>query len=187
MTAGSRPGAPDPFRFCPACGNLLATAGRDDGRLHCRACGFIRYRNPAVGAAVVLQDERGQVLMGRRARGDYAGLWCIPCGYVEWNEDVRAAASREFLEETGLHVEPGEIVAVHSNFHNANQHTVGIWFRGRLVGGALHPVDGEFTELAYVDPSAPPRLAFPTDALVCEQLARGGPGQRTPNGFPGGQ
>ena len=90
--------------------------------------------------------------MGRRAKGEYAGLWCIPCGYVEWEEDVREAAQREFAEETGLSVTLGGVLAVHSNFHNARQHTVGIWFAGDVTGGNLHPMDGELSELAYCEP-----------------------------------
>ncbi len=171
---GGHPGAPDPYCYCPQCGTPLQHGEGPEGRPHCTRCGYIRYRNPAVGVAVVLQDAQGRVLMGRRASGEYAGLWCIPCGYVEWSEEIRTAGAREFCEETGIEVELGEIVAVHSNFHNPKLHTVGVWFRGRAVGGALHPVDGEFSELAYRDPASPPPLAFPTDALVLAQLASGG-------------
>ena len=138
----------------------------------CPSCGYVVYRNPAVGVAVVLRDEDGRVLMGKRASGVYEGLWCIPCGYVEWDEDVRDAARREFLEETGLEVELGDIVAVHSNFHLRDKQTVGIWFEGRVIGGVMHPVDGEFTELQFCEPVAPPPLAFPTDGLVLAQLAQ---------------
>jgi 8-oxo-dGTP diphosphatase len=158
--------------FCPDCGRPL-TADAGAGRRPRCACGFVRYRNPIVGVAVVVRDGSGGVLLGQRAKGDYAGLWCIPCGYVEWDEDVRDAARREFHEETGLLVEPGEVVAVHSNFHNPGQHTVGIWFAGTAAGGRLHPQDGELSALAYFDPAAPPPLAFPTDALVLAQLAGG--------------
>ncbi len=167
-------GLPDPYRYCPECGAQLAPATGGESRPGCGACGYVRYRNPAVGVAVVLQDGPGRVLMGRRATGEYEGRWCIPCGYVEWTEEVREAAIREFREETGLDVELGEVVAVHSNFHNPRLHTVGIWFRGRVTGGKLHPVDGEFTELAWFEPAAPPDLAFPTDALVYAHLAREG-------------
>jgi len=55
-------------------------------RRRCPSCRRIAYRNPAVGVAVVLRDAN-TVLLGRRARGLYAGLWCVPCGYVEWDED----------------------------------------------------------------------------------------------------
>ena len=43
-------------------------------------------RYPTVGVAVILRDAQGRVLMGRRAQGRYAGLWCIPCGRLEWDE-----------------------------------------------------------------------------------------------------
>jgi 8-oxo-dGTP pyrophosphatase MutT (NUDIX family) len=64
-------------------------------RLVCQDYRQILYVNPAVGVAVVVR--RGEeVLWGRRRSGPYAGHWCIPCGYVEWGEEVRAAAGREF-------------------------------------------------------------------------------------------
>lgn len=124
-----------------------------------------------MGVAVILRDEQGRVLLGRRASGEYAGLWCIPCGYVEWDEDVRAAAEREFREETGIPVRAGKVAAVHSNFHNPRQHTVGIWFEGERAGSGEDARDDELDELGYFDPAEPPDLAFPTDALVLKQLA----------------
>jgi len=136
----------------------------------CDRCGAITFHNPAVGVAVVLRDGEGRVLLGRR-RSSYAGQWCIPCGYVEWEEDVRAAAAREFREETGLDVVLGGVVAVHSNFHNSAQHTVGIWFAGTAIGGALEAGD-DLDAVAYFDPASPPaELAFATDVLVLQQLA----------------
>lgn len=160
--------------FCPDCGARLEREVRGgSARPTCPSCGCVVYRNPAVGVAVVLRDEAGRVLIGRRASGIYQGLWCIPCGCVEWDEDVRDAARREFLEETGLEVELGGVVAVHSNFHLRDKQTVGIWFEGRVVAGEMHPVDGEFTELEFCDPASPPPLAFPTDGLVLAELARG--------------
>ena len=136
----------------------------------CSGCGAVTYHNPAVGVAVVLRDETGRVLLGRR-NSSYAGQWCIPCGYVEWDEDVRAAAAREFREETGLTVAVGVVLAVHSNFHNPQQHTVGIWFAGEILHGTLEAGD-DLDLVAYYPPGAPPSpLAFDTDRLVLEQLA----------------
>lgn len=162
------------FRFCPKCGDRLNAARHPV----CQGCAFVFYRNPVVGAAVVLLDEQ-RLLLGRRSRGRYRGSWCIPCGYVEWGEDIRAAARRELAEETGLEVRLGDVYAVHSNFHDPESLTVGVWFRGTVVGGTLAAGD-DLDEVGYFELDAlPGPLAFPTDALVIDQLRAGRTGGQT--------
>lgn len=162
---------PADARHCRRCGGALEAQHRGDRwRPVCRACGSITFHNPAVGVAVVVRDDEGRVLLGRRS-GSFAGQWCIPCGYVEWDEDVHEAARREFLEETGLEVELGPVIAVHTNTHNPAQHTVGIWFSGTAVGGSLAAAD-DLDAVEFFAPHQPPEpLAFPTDRLVLDQLA----------------
>jgi ADP-ribose pyrophosphatase YjhB (NUDIX family) len=134
------------------------------------ACGFVYYRNPAVGVAVIVRRSGdGAVLLGRRT-GSYRGQWCIPCGYVEWDEDVEAAARREFEEETGLRVRLTGVYAVHSNFHDPARQTVGIWFTGEVTDGELHPGDGLDLVRFFSLDALPADLAFPTDRLVLERL-----------------
>jgi ADP-ribose pyrophosphatase YjhB (NUDIX family) len=122
--------------------------------------------------AVILRDEGGRVLLVRRL-GSYAGSWCIPCGNVEWEEEVREAARRELEEETGLRVAVEDVYAVLSNFHDPEAHSVGIWFRGRIEGG-VERAGGDADALGWFDPGAPPEpLAFPTDREVLRALAAG--------------
>jgi hypothetical protein len=67
----------------------------------------------------------------------------------------------------------GEAVAVHSNFHDPERLTVGIWFAGRVAGGRLAPAD-DLDEARFFPLDAPPSpLAFPTDEMVLEELKAG--------------
>lgn len=185
------------YRFCPLCAKPLQPASRGGRqRLACPKCRFVHYANPVAGVAGIhlvpaadaepwlksvsgsapfegIPQERSEpgpplILLGLR-RIPPEG-WCIPCGYVEGDEEVRQALIREMEEETGLRVEPGEIFAVESNFHNPEQPTVGIWFHVRIVGGSLRPGD-DVRQLGLFPVTAPPPLAFPTDRLVLKRLA----------------
>lgn len=158
------------FWFCPKCGaRLEMRLLRERSRLVCVSCGYIMYENPIVGvAAIVLEGDK--ILLGRRAAGStYPGAWCIPCGYVEYDEDVQDAIRREFFEETGLVIETEDVFTVLSNWHNPEVHTVGVWFRAKVTGGELCPGD-DIDAVEFFPLADPPQLAFPTDAKVLKLL-----------------
>jgi ADP-ribose pyrophosphatase YjhB (NUDIX family) len=136
----------------------------DRRRSKCPQCDWIHYLNPTVGVAVVLMNE-GKILLGKRRDGG----WCIPCGHVEWDENVQDAAIREFKEETGLTINIREILAVHSNFHDSEHHTVGVWFRGEEADGELI-AGGDLEQVGFFPFDQLPDLKFPTDQAVIQQL-----------------
>ena len=59
--------------------------------------------------------HRGRVLLARHTYGGGAGKLIIPGGYVNMGETPQQALKREFLEETGVQVEPGEIIGIRFN------------------------------------------------------------------------
>lgn len=162
---------PGEYTFCPWCGSELAMALESGKpRASCPSCSFVHFRNPGVGAAVVIIDTVGRILMVKRAKGaSRAGYWSVPAGFVDYGEDVRQAARRELLEETGLIAEIGDVLHVASNFHDPNKLTVGIWFAGLVTGGVLQAGD-DAEEAGYFHLDALPPLAFETDREFLQGL-----------------
>lgn len=163
---------PGEYTFCPRCATKLEPAVIQGAeRRRCPSCGFVHWRNPGVGAAVVVFDADRRLLMVRRGpSATRAGFWSIPAGYVEYGEDVRDAAARELLEETGLVADIGDVVFAATNFHDPEKITVGIWFTGSVTGGTLAAGD-DADEVGWFDLDALPPLAFETDEDFLRGLA----------------
>jgi ADP-ribose pyrophosphatase YjhB (NUDIX family) len=100
-------GALDDWRFCPVCGEAIEKV---EDRAECRACGNIAYANAVPGAEAVCLDERGRILLGRRAFDPGKGLWDLPGGFLHEDEHPLDALRREVREETALEIEPLEFL-----------------------------------------------------------------------------
>ena len=66
---------------------------------------------PHVGVGVVVCRE-GRVLLIRRGKPPRIGQWSLPGGGQLLGETVEAAARRQVLEETGLHLDRLELLTV---------------------------------------------------------------------------
>ncbi|MFO1352110.1 MAG: NUDIX hydrolase [Gammaproteobacteria bacterium] len=63
------------------------------------------YPRPLVTADVVLFAAAGrdlQILLIRRRSPPFQGLWALPGGFLEMDEELEQAARRELSEETGI-------------------------------------------------------------------------------------
>ena len=130
-----------PDRFCMKCGAELVVRhqlGQD--RPTCPSCGWIFFADPKVAAAVIVERE-GQVLLTRRVNQPFQGLWSLPAGFVNANEDPARAAERECLEETGLIVQVTALVDVIAGREHSRGADMVVLYRARITGGQLQPGD----------------------------------------------
>ena len=162
MTEGVRDASPY-YRYCGLCGSRLATRVLRDGdmpRRVCSECGFVAYLDPKLAVGTIIADGQGRVLLIRRAIEPGYGRWVFPGGFVERGEEVREAARREALEESGLTVSLDYLLDVYSY---PGRVPVVVVFAATRTGGRLswddEGLDGRFfasTEIPWND------LAFRT-------------------------
>jgi len=116
----------------------------------------------AVGCSAGILDPTGdKILLVRRADN---GRWAVPGGYMEPGESAAEASAREVLEETGLQVRVGRLIAVYSNpnilieYPDGNRYQiVALYFAAEPIGGELRS-SSETTEVGYFSPGEVERL-----------------------------
>ena len=123
---------------------------------------------PFIGVgAVIIEGDR--VLLVKRANPPIQGQWSIPGGVLEVGELVREAAVREAREETGLIVEPAELLGVydrilHNHEKRVQYHYVLIDFLCRPVGGKLRAAS-DAAEVRWFTRAELPQLNLAEDTL----------------------
>jgi 8-oxo-dGTP diphosphatase len=107
------------------------------------------------GASIALFEDR-KVLLVKRRRAPFAGLWSLPGGKAERGEAPREAARRELAEETGIGAEIEgvvDIVKVAAEDERGDDVTYRLTvFYGRPTGGGLKAGgDAEAVEWVHLD------------------------------------
>lgn len=147
--------------YCVNCGTRLEPRTIENRVLEaCAACGFVLWHDPKVVTIVVVEDEQGDVIVGRRGIEPGYGLWCLPGGYVNDDEHPADSATRECREEIGADVEILGLLGVYHIRKPGAPSMVGIGYRARLRPGEVAVASSEMLEVGAFPGDRLPELVF---------------------------
>lgn len=155
------------FVFCPRCG---AKVNHEEkfGKIRpvCPQCNFIYFQDPKVAAAVLIEKDN-RVLLVRRVNEPFRGLWTLPAGFVNGEEDPAEAAARECLEETGLTVEIKKVLDVIAGREHERGADFIIVYSAKVISGEMSPAD-DADAVEWFDKNNLPQLAFKATQKVLQ-------------------
>lgn len=99
----------------------------------------MKTRSPRLATRAIIVEDR-RLLLVNAYPGGRSDLWCAPGGGVEPGRSLPENLMREVHEECGLTIEVGPLALV-NEFHDpkSGYHQVDLFFRCRVIGGALDP------------------------------------------------
>lgn len=127
---------------------------------------------PVVVAGLI---ERNQILLLKRNRDPFRGMWSLPGGKIAFDEFVTHALEREVMEETGLRVTNLEFIGIVSELLVQKQRVE----KGHLINVFLAHTDqlemrssaeGELKWFNYQELENSKRRIIRTDFLITSKM-----------------
>lgn len=105
--------------------------------------------------------DKGKVLLLKRAKSPFFGLWTLSGGHVEYGETVEKAIKREVKEELGISVKIKKLFGVYSDpKRDPRYHTVSIVYLLEKIKGKIR-INEESLEFKYFPlKNLPKKIAF---------------------------
>ena len=144
------------LRFCPRCGAspFQVRKGRS---FVCPQCQFQLYINSAAAVGALIQDEKGNLLLTRRAKPPMQGALDIPGGFVDLGETAEDALRREIREELNLTLHSLQFFLSSPNqyvYGGLTYFTLDLAFECKVQDFTELKFDDEIQESIFVAPQA---------------------------------
>ncbi|HMK47214.1 MAG TPA: NUDIX hydrolase [Methanocella sp.] len=131
----------------------------------------VHCNRPLTVDAVIIYD--GKILFVRRGHEPFKGRLALPGGFVEANETVEEAITREVREETGLETKIIQLLGVYSDPNrDPRGPMVSICYLLRAAGGTLSAAS-DAVGIELISPDQVPELAFDHNKMVADALGVG--------------
>ncbi|OQX91911.1 MAG: hypothetical protein B6D58_05670 [candidate division Zixibacteria bacterium 4484_95] len=148
------------YIYCPWCATELVELVIDGKtRRKCPRCDFVYYRNPIPAAGAIVEKD-GKILLVKRKYPPYVGDWCLPAGFMEYNESPEQCCVREIKEETGLTVNLKSSFKTYSGDDDPRSHAVLVLYLADITGGDIEPGDDASEVKFFAMDKLPRNIAF---------------------------
>lgn len=142
------------FRYCPCCGSpdFKVVTNRS---FQCQSCGFHFFINASAAVAALIFDDRGRLLVTRRAVDPDKGKLDLPGGFIDPGETAEEAVRRELKEELGITVSELHYLTSASNeylFSGLSVFTTDLAFRVVPISIEVMTASDDISSFEWVDP-----------------------------------
>lgn len=95
------------YKYCPLCSGKLQ---KQKEFISCQSCGYKLFHNSIPSVNVMIESEKGELLMVTRKINPFRGWLDFPGGFMKAGETLEQCGAREAKEELGIDVEIKEYV-----------------------------------------------------------------------------
>jgi ADP-ribose pyrophosphatase YjhB (NUDIX family) len=162
------------FKHCPRCASREIRS-HEGKAVKCPDCEFLYFHNCASAVAAIL-EYNGKIILGARERNPLKGLLDLPGGFVDYNESLEQALTREIKEE--LNITPQSLTYFSSAHNEYNYNGVNYFCSVAIFRGQLESIDtiragDDFADFQLFDPAEIPfeKIAFISARSALERFA----------------
>ena len=121
------------YKYCYKCGGNLTK--KSSNLLICNDCGLHLYINPVQTTTVILENEKGEILLVKRKSDPKKGFWDLPGGFTNFNESSEQSLAREIKEELGIGLRKYSYLTSYPDrylYKGQNYYTVNLFYVARI-------------------------------------------------------
>lgn len=130
------------YKFCPKCGGKFTP--QKNNLLKCGQCLFHFYINPMPTNGVIIENDRSEILLVKRAFPPQKGCWDVPGGFIQPRESFAYSVMRELKEELNVDVKINRVIGVYTDtylYEGVINDILCIMVSAVIIKGDLRPGD----------------------------------------------